>query len=305
MNFKSSPVAKKTVNSSVILTGAPRTGTTLLGKIIATFEKFDYTFEPPMLRSILSLLENRQEQADQFQLLFESYCYEEILLQKIAGRTLNFNPYDDSYVEKVLPKDEIGKRLSRSWRKTELENQSKEYRLVMKIPSVIHRIEDLISYYQGISFVVSIRRPEDVIQSILKKEWFKNVSTLHPLITPFYIEGVSWAPDCIPSQHFEQWTNGSEKDRALLYYIHQYEKLKICDKLSLIDYNMLVDNPKMVIEELAATLKGVMTEKTAEIIKSIHSNNKGERFSWDDTQVSLKKRALELYSNMLTNSKKL
>ncbi|MDE2291702.1 MAG: hypothetical protein KGL53_06435, partial [Elusimicrobia bacterium] len=69
--------AKEAVNRAVMIVGVARSGTTLAGSLVSSFDGIEYSFEPPLLFSLLPLIDAMP--ADQFQLIFETYLYEELL----------------------------------------------------------------------------------------------------------------------------------------------------------------------------------------------------------------------------------
>jgi hypothetical protein len=100
---------KSKVNNSILITGSARSGTSIMGKIIHSLKNVEYVFEPPTLVSLFSVIHEMDEK--HWSLLFQTYLYEEFLINAIAGRNLNFNTNDDSCIYNTKPRNEIEERL--------------------------------------------------------------------------------------------------------------------------------------------------------------------------------------------------
>ena len=91
--------------NKVLITGLPRTGTTFFGNFLGSAQDVDsFQLMPPMMpiRCLIVLIAFLGRNGTQ---LLESYRFEELLSQSIAGRRLNFNPCDDSFVYKFKSND--------------------------------------------------------------------------------------------------------------------------------------------------------------------------------------------------------
>ena len=76
-------------NNSTLITGGARNGTTILGKIFHSFNNVEYIFEPPLFFSLFALIDSLDK--DDWKLLYETYLYEEFLINALGGRNLNYN----------------------------------------------------------------------------------------------------------------------------------------------------------------------------------------------------------------------
>src|SRR5512141_1115475 len=86
-------------SNAIFITGSARSGTSLVGSIIHSMDKVEYAYEPPMLVSLFAMINGLPEA--QWKFLYETYLYEEILLNSIAGRAINCNVSDYSSIYKV------------------------------------------------------------------------------------------------------------------------------------------------------------------------------------------------------------
>ena len=89
-----------------------------MGKVLHSFQSVEYTFEPPTLFSLFSLLPRLDEV--EWKLLYETYLYEDFFVNAIAGRNLNLNRNDDSCVYNAKAEAEVDARYEGSLRKAEI-----------------------------------------------------------------------------------------------------------------------------------------------------------------------------------------
>src|SRR5262245_47930304 len=69
-------LATRVLERAIIVSGAGRTGTTMMGQLIHTLDGVEYGFEPPLLFGLLSLIERMP--VEQWKLLFDLYVLEEL-----------------------------------------------------------------------------------------------------------------------------------------------------------------------------------------------------------------------------------
>ena len=92
--FFISDQAKKISSSLIIISGISRSGTTFMGKILGSMKNIEYIYEPPTLLMLFNIINKIDKET--WINLFETYIYEEFLINSLSGRYLNFNKNDDS-----------------------------------------------------------------------------------------------------------------------------------------------------------------------------------------------------------------
>ncbi len=111
-----SPDISNKCNKAIVVAGCYRSGTTILGKLISSFENIEYYYEPPTLMSLLPVIDNIPQ--NYWKLLYESYIYEDFYINSQAGRRYNFRKDDDSCIYDIRTSSYIeGAYLSRLQRK--------------------------------------------------------------------------------------------------------------------------------------------------------------------------------------------
>lgn len=168
--LKAEPWLAEVVNRSILVTGAPRSGTTLLGNLLHSCEGVEYIFEPQVVLPLLALMDSLAE--DDWRTLFETTLVAEAMMDRVAGRGINLNFYDDSSFEKVKPYNELKARMGHSWSATEAQGACAQRTLVWKSPEAGMWAEDLRRLYPGMRVVAIWRSEKEVVRSMVAKGWF-------------------------------------------------------------------------------------------------------------------------------------
>lgn len=265
--LKISNIAAEKVSHAILITGSARSGTTIMGKVVSSFAEVEYTFEPPLLFSLFALIEEMEPQ--QWKLLYETYLYEEFMLNALAGRTINCNRSDDSSIYNVKSPEEIQGRLNRSLSKQEAEVVAGSSIVVYKMPDIVPYLGKLNAYYPATRVVVMLRGAVETLNSLLNKGWFNEVGVRENLIWPFRVcDGVN-VPYWVRKGDDELWVGLSEIDRAAYYYIRVNEGLDgLPDRIEL-RYDELVSDPRRVVEGLSERLHLEFGTETERIIREI------------------------------------
>ncbi len=148
----------------IIITGAGRSGTTIMGQIVGSMAHTYYLFEP----AILKLLWPSNNGEYFRQVLFEDY-----FLPIIQGRG-NPNKADWSYQGNYLTEDDIKTRQDVLGRRSD----AMEYigfedpMFVIKLPEFQPYMEDARKVFPGCRFINVIRNGLDVVKSSIERGWY-------------------------------------------------------------------------------------------------------------------------------------
>lgn len=287
------------VGKSVLIGGCGRSGTTILGKLIGSLEGIEYYFEPAFLHKFIYEINNIPH--DRWQSIFEWYIYDDLLLNSLAGRNLNWNLNDDSCVLN-FKSDTVKQRLSTSHRKLDLEAQAANSRVAFKIPDLVFQMPLIRSIYPEISSVSIFRKPEFTIPSIHQKLWFHDqaldINSPMPQIA-FSVHGNSRVPLWVPEEEVGYWLSLPEIDRAAYYYIKANEiLLSQCSQLCLICYDSLINNAETEVNKICNYLKTEFSSKTKDVINSIRTNERDAPSSWNEINADLRSKARNLYDQL-------
>ncbi|MGB0806741.1 MAG: sulfotransferase [Salibacteraceae bacterium] len=256
------------VKNKIIISGLPRSGSTLLGNILGSGKNVEYFFEPPMSSPMFSVIDQLDEKT--FKTFFDYYMQNELLMPSLAGRRLNFNAKDDSYIYKYKTEDEIKTRLDKSWRASEIMEVIGNYSMAFKTPGISSHLLKLMKYYPDWKLVIIFRKYEDILKSILVKGWFDDNNP--NIITTYKHFGASKVPVSIPEIWREDWINLNPTERSMIYMNEQFTALKLQSNYLRIDYENLIKEPLKTVENIFQKLEVNMTHKTEELITKIYNN---------------------------------
>ena len=260
-------------NEAILISGGARSGTTIMGKIVHSFQNVEYVFEPPMLFSLFSLLGYLTE--SQWKLLYETYLYEEFLMNALAGRGINLNRSDDSSIYHAKSESAIERRLAQSLRKVDAERLAETTVIAYKMPDVVPFLPQLKRYYPGTRMILMTRKAPEVFNSLLEKGWYRDeVLRQENVIWPNRFLNGMRIPFWVDSADDEAWCGMDELNRVAYYYLRVNETLSgIPDKIQ-IRYDDLVSQSEAAARSLAGQLGLMFGEKTAEVLKTVERKRK-------------------------------
>jgi hypothetical protein len=259
--------AKKKVNNAILLTGCARNGTTIMGKIIHSFELVEHVHEPPMLFSLVPLIDKMPREI--WKLLYETYLYEEFLINAVSGRAINCNKSDDSSIYRVKTFEDVERRLEKTIRKNEAEKKASECVIFYKMPDIVPFVPKICEYYPGLTVVIMKRDAVGVLNSIIAKGWFSQENEDKNLVWPFKRYRGSKVPFWVDENDMDLWISLSEIDRCAYYYIRSNAAMHRIPSRIEISYEQFVGNPERIVLNVSKILKLTFGKKTRDIIRSV------------------------------------
>lgn len=266
------PITKSVIDSAVVVTGGGRSGTTILGKLIHTFQNVEYAFEPPMLVALFALLDQLPPPIWKF--LYEAYLAEEFLSNALAGRIINTNRGDDSSIHAVKSVAEIEERLSRSWSKREIMEQVGKKTLAYKLPNIVPFLQPLMAYYPDSRIIIIRRGAAECIHSLLLKSWFRNDGAQAATAWPFRQVSKWRVPYWVRPGEEEMWCALSELDRCAYYYVLMSQAPPPGKRVMHLRYSDLVTQPASTSRRLAEWLGVEEGVRTQEVLAGIRPTGK-------------------------------
>lgn len=275
LNF--SKTIREKVEHSIVVTGSGRSGTTILGKCVHSFDKVEYIYEPPLLVSLMPLI--NQIPMAQWTLLYETYLYEDFFINAITGRSINCNKIDDSSIYHVKSAEDIEQRLNTSLGKLEIEKKAADRVIAYKSPGALPYLPKVLQYYPNSKIIIIKRKAVETINSLIAKKWYSDELLKSNLHWPYRMKNGFRVPYWVRENDELQWVNMSEVDRCAYYYITANEDAEKIEKKIEISYSELMDDPLHVIKNLATQLGLNFGPKTQEIINSIAPTTKKRDFA--------------------------
>lgn len=176
---------------TIIITGTGRSGTTILGRLIATMRPTAYVFEPALLRFGFN--------EETLAVLFEDY-----IVPQVCGR-VNPNPYDWTFWENTWCESELADRQRNVRRRSDALQWIEANRplFVIKEPEFQHLMPDARKAIPGVRFIHLIRKGLEVVGASMRRGWFTGdyqpIDYVHKETgTPIYADPVARA-------YWEDW----------------------------------------------------------------------------------------------------
>ncbi len=170
-------------NNVLYITGVGRSGTTIIGQIIASMRPVYYLFEPSILRPPISTDHETLRRN-----LFEDY-----FLHEIHGRC-NPNVNDWSFWGNHMTLQELVDKHSQIRNRQDALKKIEDEKplFVIKNPEAQHQMNELADIFPGIRFIHILRNGLDVIGSSVSRGWF--VDDYDPIDDYKYPDGFDWIP---------------------------------------------------------------------------------------------------------------
>jgi hypothetical protein len=158
----------------LVITGAARSGTTILGKIIGSFENTHYIFEPHISILIPTLIEKKYLAEEQGGELLKALLFEELYLQMIHGRYVNFNEKDDSYIGNYVNPEDVKTRWKNLSRRKDAiaDIENNDYVFSLKIPNVQPILPTIKKLFPKMKVIHVIRDGNDCVSSSIRREFY-------------------------------------------------------------------------------------------------------------------------------------
>ena len=240
---------KLLTNRVIIITGAGRSGTTILGKIIGSMEPAYYLFEP----SIMKFCRDTET--------LRATIFEDYWLLQVQGRNLNLNNEDDSYI------GNYGSVTGFTIRHDAIE-ECHFSKLVIKLSEYQPKFDSAREVFPGCKFVHIVRNGNDVVDSMCQRGWY----TDEYMRTGFLDWVVDGAPWFINPQSQRLWSKWNPETRAACVWRRSTEigfnESDNYDDIYPIDYGSLD------AYSLSKWLRLEVTDLTRQHIKSIRKPTK-------------------------------
>lgn len=302
MNIFLAPEITKKVADAVFITGGTRSGTTMMWQLAATLEDFECFQEPPLTYPLIPLIHDTP--GDVWRLIFEAYLYEDCFLQSLAGRRVNLNRHDMSSAYNVLPESEIDRRLAKSYRRMELVPIGETRRLGFKMPEMLPFLDRFKSYYPKMPTILMVRRPENVIASLLNKGWYsdRQMRGTHTGEWMFKKGYDIFLPYWLPDERVDEWIGAKEVERAAFCYLYQYGFVLGRTDCIFVDYDRFVAEPKRQFDSLIDILGLRYGPKTKTRLDSIAEPGRDRTIPANDIRSTWRDTMFETYAHLVAKA---
>lgn len=262
----------------LLVGGIGRSGTSILSRLIASSDKAEYFYEPPVFMHLLEELDQLPSNYSWLEFI-KTILYDDLMKGALSGRSLNLNRNDLSSVYGFKDETTIEKRFQGSFRHSTLESQINKSVGVIKVLDNIIRFEGLASILPVFGAIIIVRNPIDCARSILSKQWFsdKHLSASSPasLRKMKVHEGFRY-PSFLLESEYAKWLNSTELERILIYqekHILAFQKITKNKDVLFVLYDDLLSDAEETYKRISSRFKLAPGKKTTEIIESILIQN--------------------------------
>jgi len=228
---------------------------------------------------------------DHWKLLYETYLYEDFLMDALAGRRINTNLGDQSSIYRVKSEREVNARLSESIPRSRLKELAESSVIAIKITDAIRFVSTIQNIYPQMRVVVVHREPIGVLNSLMAKGWFNSENEKKNLTWPVRVVDGCHVPFWVDVGYEKQWMELSALDRCAYYYLHITEAQVELRNKFLVNYDALLREPRTKVRALAEHLELGFGDKTSQFIESIRPTQR-------DRDLSILKKLSEQFSRI-------
>lgn len=296
----------------VIVTGATRSGTTILGKLVATLKDVELEYEPWLCRVLPMIARAGLIENDFAKKLFVKYV-NEVLIARLLGRNVNLRRDDASCILNALTEEELKER----WGQPPDRNgvittaQNRGSILAMKMANLQPHYEFLSQSFTNCKFIHIVRNGLDVALSIMKKGWFTDErlrseidSNLNKVVCDRKTGGEYLVPYHIPVSEARKFSEASDFERGLMTWCIVLEKNEAeVARLGLgnrnyleIKYEDLLKEPVQTVARICSFIGTSDGEHTRRMIKTIESKklNQAQDYPLNEVKDELIRRSEKL-----------
>lgn len=253
---------KKKINKNTYwIVGPARSGTSIIGNLIASFKKVEYFYEPDLFRTLFAI--NSYIKKKVWEIIFDTYFYIDLIKNSLNKRSVNFNKKDQFgyYFKYKEKKDLILKNYFDIFEK----NINFDYKIFIKLPSSIEEV-DYISKKKKFNIIYIKRNDLDIISSLVKKKWFSINSNR---FFPAFEHKNKIYPYFLKKKEFKNWDKLDEYNRCAIYLLRIKKSLVGKKNITILDYDELLNSKRKFFKKLKNFLKLKPSKKTLKILKNI------------------------------------
>ena len=298
MQLRLLPIAEEAAERFYLVTGAMRTGSTMLGRLLRSLRNFEVFHEPAVAYTLFPLIEAMDNR--HWKLLFTSCVFEDCLIASLAGTSLNMNRYNESFIFHSDTFAGYKGKVSHTNNHEDLVELSKTKLVAVKIPEMMPYVERYKRLFPHNKIFITLRQPEAVIASLIVKGYYSDRRThTFPKKWPNRVgPNETFLPFWLEDNCVDRWLASSEADRCCLSYIAQYKKCNVNLTDAFIDYDQLCLNPQTYFYNLAELHNWQYGEKTEQLLREVKPSQAAERFDSGIISPDLLAEARELHSRL-------
>lgn len=255
----------KYLKKVILIVGPARSGTSILGKVLASCHKTEYWYEPETLQYIATIYNKIPKNI--WHKLYQRYLSEN-LLRLITGRSINLKKNENSSILSFKSSREIKSKLKNNLSEMDLKNYIKKNKTCFIIKSPNLELKSLAKLFPKYKIVFTIRDHYEVINSILKRKWFKNKNYLKTFLPSIKIDN-KYYPIWMKKKYLKYWKRSNQETKCAIYILCCYDEVKNLKNVFFFNYQDSIDNPLKSAKLIAKKLNLKFSDKTFQILKKI------------------------------------
>lgn len=273
---------KRDLEEMVILTGIPRSGTSIFGQAIGSFSSVEYAYEPPLINYFDAKCRHDELDAEDTTEIALPYLYFDHFTEYLHGRRYSFREEDFSYILDMKPLPEI----LNQWRKVrglqDAVNIANEHMFVLKYPGCYDFLDALYEEIPNIRIIDIGRGLNRILASQYAKDWYidQNFERDSAGKWPYYDNDGLLVPYLVYEEDIERWQSWNPETRTV-YLVNRYAEARLSfmdkyrerDSYMGVRYEQLIQNPRSFIEDVAEFLGADWGVKTEEIVSDVRSTS--------------------------------
>lgn len=299
----------------VVITGASRSGKTLLGRLLGSMHSVEHVDEPwlPMMMPVIQgkgLID-----PDVATMVLQAFV-EELFNDIVLLRTANFRPSDLSSIWEVKGAQEIFSRLVNLHSRDDVRRYVLEKRpvLLCNLAEVMPFLSFLIKTFPNCKIIHVVRNGLDVAMAVSAKQWFSDEQLRNPLNNQVFRAYEHLEQSCkyylpwwLPEEKANLFIGMGDFARGLCYWcslleqsLHHIRELRISasQQYREVKYEALVRNPDGVLDDLTTFLGVEPSEQTAALLAGLEDRSSQASSMYPLGQVS--KGEMECVTRMLS-----
>jgi len=266
------------INDMVVVTGIPRSGTSIFGQLVGSLTTVEYAYEPPMVNYFDGKLRHGEISPETVSEIFVPYLFYEHFASYLHGRRYSFRDGDFSYILGMKTVPEIVEQWGTVHGLSDALDRAPRYTFSFKYPGCYDLLSALYAQRPSITVVDIGRNLERIAASMYVKEWFFDhaLQPGSPGRWPYHQSGELQVPYLVAEDDIEWWHRMSPSTRTI-YVCNRFAEDRLAfeeqygerDTYRSVRYERFVDAPDDVAEEIAAFVGVEPGAKTEGVIDSI------------------------------------
>ncbi len=270
------------LGNMIVLTGIPRSGTSILGQALGSLSTVEYSYEPPLINYLDAQCRHDELDAQMAAEIALPYLYFDHFAEYLHGRRYSFREDDFSYILDMKPLPEVLTQWSQIEGIQDAVSTADEHTFAFKYPGSYDFLDALYGEMPTIRVIDIERNLDRILASQYDKEWYfdHNLERNSSSRWPYHdIEGplVPYLVDEIDRENWQSWN----PETRTVYMVNRYAEGRLAFKNQYNQretyleeqYEQLVRSPHSVIEDIAEFADVEWGMKTEKVVADIRSTS--------------------------------